>query len=229
MIEIFFHNLFKLMLRVWALLFYRFRCHNVDNFPESGRGLVCPNHQSNLDPMLVGITCKRNVYYLAKKSLFKHHPLKLLQNTLHCIAIDRKRGVGGIKNTIKVLKNERLVLVIPEGSRTKTGEMQQIKGGFLTLARKTKSPLIPAGIEGAFAACPPNTIIPRFGHIHVAIGEPITAEQIKEMDDEEVIAELEKRIRGCVEVARQKREHHISLNIRNRKPKWRLSKPVEAS
>jgi 1-acyl-sn-glycerol-3-phosphate acyltransferase len=226
-IEIFFHNVFKLMLRIWAVLFYRLRCHNVDNFPESGRGLVCPNHQSNLDPMLVGVTCRRNIRYLAKKSLFKYQPLKLLQNTLHCIAIDRKRGLGGIKNTIKVLKNEHLVLVFPEGSRSKTGKMQQVKGGFLTLARKTKSPLIPAGIEGAFAACPPDTIIPRFGHVHVAIGKPITAAEMEEMSDEQVIALLEKRIRECVEIARQKREHHVSLNIRERKPKWRLTEPAQ--
>lgn len=227
-VEIFFHNLFKLMLRIWALLCYRMRCHNVENYPETGSGLICSNHQSNLDPMLVGVTSRRNVYYLAKKSLFKNHPLKLLQQTLHCIPIDRGRGISGIKKTIKKLKQGKLVLVFPEGSRSKTGEVQPFKGGFLTLARKTKSPLIPVGIEGAHAAYPPGSGFPKLGYVHVAVGEPITFDEFQDMDDEELIALLEKRVRACVKLANEKREHHMSLNIRDRKPGWRLSEPIQS-
>ncbi len=226
-VEIFFHNLFKLMLRIWALLFYRMRCHHVERYPKSGGGLICSNHQSNLDPMLVGVTCRRNVYYLAKKSIFKKQPLKLMQNTLHCIAIDRGRGISGIKNTIKKLKQGKLVLVFPEGSRSKTGKMQTIKGGFLTLARKTKSPLIPAGIEGAHAAYPPGSSFPRLGHVHVAVGEPITYDEYQDLNDEQLVELLEERMRACVKEAGEKREHHISLNIRDRKPSWRLSEPAQ--
>lgn len=225
-IERFFHNLFKLMLRIWALLFYRMRCHHVDNYPTSGRGLVCPNHQSNLDPMLVGVTCKRNIYYLAKKSLFAKHPLKLLRRTLHCIPIDRTRGISGIKNTIKKLKQEKLVLMFPEGSRSRDGKMQPIKSGFLTLARKTKSPLIPVGIEGAHEAYPPKSWFPRTGHVHVVIGQPITPEEFEDMEDDQLVQLLEERIRECVRIAGEKREHHISLNIRDCKPRWRLSQPA---
>lgn len=228
-LEAFLHNLFKLMLRIWALLFYRFRCHHVGRFPETGRGLVCANHQSNLDPMLVGVTSKRNIFYLAKKSLFKRQPLKILRNTLQCIPIDRSQGISGIKSTIKRLKQEKLVLIFPEGSRTKDGQMQKVKGGFLTLARRTKSPLIPVGIQGAFQAYPPGSPFPKLGHIHVAIGDPITHDEFKDMEDAELIQLLDQRIRACVEEATRKREHHISLNIRNRQPKWRLSVPAQTS
>lgn len=225
-IEIAFHNLFKLGLRIWATLFYRLRCHQVDNYPDSGRGLVCSNHQSNLDPMLVGVTSRRNVHYLAKKSLFKRHPLKLLRNTLHCIPIDRGMGISGIKNTIRRLKQEKLVLIFPEGSRSRNGKMQPFKSGFLTLARKTKSPLIPVGIEGAYESYPPGTKFPLPGYVHVVVGKPITPEDFKEMTDEDVIAILEDRIRECVELAGEKRDHHMSLNIRDRTPQWRLSRPA---
>ena len=52
----------------WVL--FRLRLSGVDRFPESGAALVCSNHQSYLDPLLLGVFCDRRMNYLARENLF---------------------------------------------------------------------------------------------------------------------------------------------------------------
>lgn len=219
------YRVFKFGLRIWFTLGYRIRPHHTDKIPDVGGALVCCNHQSNLDPMLVGATIRRDLHFLAKKSLFEGK-LKVLMHGLHCIPLDRKKGLAGIKATIKRLKLGHLVMVFPEGTRSKDGEIKQFKGGFLTMARRAKVPMVPSALDGAHQAYPPGTNVPWPGHIHVVFGDPIPYDEYADKDDEEVMQMLEERIRACFAIARKKREHHLSLNIRNRQPKMRLSKPV---
>jgi len=219
------YRVLKFGLRIWFTLGYRIRCHVLHDVPEVGGALMCCNHQSNLDPMLVGATLRRDLHFLAKKSLFDGK-LKVLMHGLHCIPLDRKKGLAGIKATIKRLKLGHLVMVFPEGTRSPDGEIKEFKGGFLTMARRAKVPVVPSALDGAHQAYPPGTNFPWPGHIHVVFGEPIPFEQYNDMSDEEVMQLLEKRVRECFAVARKRREHHLSLNIRNRQPKMRLSKPA---
>ena len=166
------YRLFKFGLRIWFTLGYRIRCHFAHKVPDNGGALVCCNHQSNLDPMLVGATIRRDLHFLAKKSIFEGK-LKGLMHGLHCIPIDRKKGLAGIKATIKRLKIGHLVMVFPEGTRSRDGEIQKFKGGFLTMARRAKVPVVPTALDGAFQAYPPSTNFPWPGHVHVVFGEPI--------------------------------------------------------
>ena len=219
------YRVFKFGLRIWFTLGYRIRCHFPDKVPKEGGALICCNHQSNLDPMLVGATIRRDLHFLAKKSLFTGK-LKKLMHGLHCIPLDRKKGLAGIKATIKRLKRGHLVMVFPEGTRSIDGEIKEFKGGFLTMARRAKVPVVPSALDGAHQAYPPGANFPWPGHIHVVFGEPIFHDDYVNMSDEEVMELLETRIRECFALARKKREHHLSLNIRNRQPKMRLSKPA---
>ncbi len=222
------YRFFKFGLRIWFALGYRIRSHKMHKVPDKGGALICCNHQSNLDPMLVGATIRRDLHFLAKKSLFAGK-LKPFMHKLHCIPLDRKKGLAGIKATIKRLKLGHLVMVFPEGTRSKDGEIKEFKGGFLMMARRAKAPVVPAALDGAHQAYPPGTNFPWPGHIHVVFGDPINYEDYNDKSDEEVMKLLEVRIRECFAIARQKREHHLSLNIRNRQPKMRLSKPVKST
>jgi len=99
-----------------------------------------------------------------------------------------------------------LVLLFPEGTRTNDGEVASLKAGFCVLARRAKVPLVPVGIEGAFHAWPRNQKLPRPTRICVKFGMPITADQVRELSDEDLVALLDERIRACQDAARQMRE-----------------------
>ena len=80
------------MFRVQLTLAYRFRVHGLDNFPESGSTLICSNHQSFLDPVVIGVASPQPLNYLARQTLFESTPVLRKFLTLNdAIPIDRDR------------------------------------------------------------------------------------------------------------------------------------------
>ena len=192
--------------RVLGVLAYRIRCQGHEFEPQSGGVLVCPNHQSFLDPVLVGLTLSRRLNFLARDTLFRVPILGPLIRFLDAIPIDlRGSGLGGLKETLKRLKGGEMVLIFPEGTRTSDGEVQSLKPGFCSIARRSKVPLLPIGIDGAFQAWPRTAKLPTLGRIAIVVGEPISPELLATLTDEQLIAELALRIADCHQRARELR------------------------
>ena len=100
--------------------------------PPTGGGLVMSNHQSNLDPVLIGLCCERRLNYVARQTLLTFAPLRWLFNSLDAIPIDRDgTGLGGLKETLKRLKRGELVLLFPEGTRTQGRRSAAHQAGLL--------------------------------------------------------------------------------------------------
>lgn len=182
----------------------RLRAEGRENYPPTGGALVCSNHQSHFDPIFVGLTCDRRMNYVARKTLFRVTLFRWLIEFLDAIPIERDGiGIGGLKETLRRLKRGELVLLFPEGTRTKNGEMGKILPGFCALARRGKVPIVPVGFDGGFAAWPRSRLLPGWSHVHVVIGEAISPDTFRDWDDDQLIEELEKRIRVCFERARR--------------------------
>jgi 1-acyl-sn-glycerol-3-phosphate acyltransferase len=164
--------------RLMAVVLFRIRCEGRENVPKKGGALVLSNHQSNLDPVLIGLACDRRLNYLARETLFTFAPFRLLIQSLDAIPIDREGlGLAGLKETLRRLKRGELVLIFPEGTRTRDGEVAPLKPGFSALAQRANVPLLPVGIEGSFAAWPRWQPIPLPATIHIHFGLPILPEE----------------------------------------------------
>ena len=98
------------------------------------------------------------------------------------------------------------MLIFPEGTRSRDGEVATLKPGFCSVTRRSKVPLVPVAVDGAYQAWPRTAKLPRLGRIAVVVGEPISPERIAEMSDDEVVAELEARIKACHAAARLLRQ-----------------------
>lgn len=186
-------------------LMFGVRKTGFDLIPESGATLVCANHQSNLDPILVGCLCRRRLNFLAKKSLFKYPPLSWLIHFLDAIPLG-KEGLSaeGIKETLRRLKREEAVLMFPEGARTFSGQMTPLLPGFITLVKRTRPVLVPVGIAGAFKAWPRTRPFPIPGpRIRVVMGTPIPAADYESLSEEQLTKLLDERIRDCVAEAQR--------------------------
>lgn len=197
------YDAIRVIARTFAVWVYGLRVVGRENWPADGGGLICANHQSMFDPPLVGLTCERRMNYLARDTLFRVPILAPLIRFLDAIPIDREGlGLSGIKETLRRLKAGELVLIFPEGTRTRDGEMGPLKPGFISLARRSGTPLIPVGFDGAYQAWPRTSRFPRFGRIAVVIGQPIPPDQITTLTDDALLTELEHRIRNCHQQAR---------------------------
>ena len=185
-------------LQVAAVAVYRVRYSGRQNIPAFGGVLVVSNHQSHLDPPLVGIGCPRPMNYLARDTLFRFAPFGRLIGSVGAIPIDREgMGLGGIKESLRRLKRGEMVLIFPEGTRTRDGQIAPFRPGFTALAVRSKAAILPVGIDGAFQAFPRWQKFPGPGRIRVRFGAPILPAEIAGRDEHELLAEVERRVREC--------------------------------
>ena len=197
------YDVIRVLARFVGVWLYGLRVEGRERWPEQGGALVCANHQSMFDPPLVGLTCARRMNYLARDTLFRVPVLKQLIHFLGAIPIDREGGgLAGLKETLRRLKAGELVLIFPEGTRTRDGEVAPLKPAFIAVARRSRVPLVPVGIDGAYQAWPRTSWFPRLGRIGIVVGQPISASEIATLSDDGLLAELEQRIRACHTVAR---------------------------
>ena len=188
--------------RMSLLILLRVRVHLVGKIPAQGPVVLLSNHQSNFDPLILGSISPTPINYLSKKSLFEFPPLGWFFLWNDCIPIDRENNaIAGIKETLRRLKQKEVVLIFPEGSRSPDGKLQPIKQGFCTMARRTKSQLLPVAIDGAWQA----------SNAHVVIGDLIPFEDYQDLSDEQMAALVEEKIVALYTEARKRRDS--SLNI----------------
>jgi 1-acyl-sn-glycerol-3-phosphate acyltransferase len=180
----------------WAFskLWFRFQCQGRNHVPATGPVLLVSNHQSHLDPVLLGVACPRQLRALARHTLF-FWPLGWLIRSLGAVPIDRGgSGIAGIKAILKLLRDGDVVLVFPEGTRTRNGKLQPLQGGFAAIARRSGATIVPTAIEGAFAAMPRGTSVPRLRPIASKFGLPISVAEISQLSDEELVQLVQMRI-----------------------------------
>jgi 1-acyl-sn-glycerol-3-phosphate acyltransferase len=201
------YDALRVLARLAGVGLFGLRVAGREHWPPAGGGLVCANHQSYFDPPLIGLTCDRRMNYLARDSLFDVPGLAQLIHFLDAIPIDREGGgLAGLKETLRRLKSGELVLIFPEGTRTHDGEVAALKPGFIAVARRSRVPLVPVAIDGAYQAWPRTAKFPRPTRLAVVIGPPILADLVAELSDEDLLAELEQRILNCHAEARALRD-----------------------
>lgn len=193
-------------LGIVAVFVFHLRCVGRENTYIPGGALILSTHQSHFDPVLVGVTFNERLNFLAKRSLFKSRLLGGVITLLNAIELDRDRsGLAGLKETLKRLKRGEKVLVFPEGTRSADGLIGPLKPGFLSVARRSRVPLIPVAITGAFDALPRGNRIPLRYPMRVAVGQAISAEQVASLDDAGVLALLTQRLHECFQQAQASR------------------------
>ena len=136
------------ILRPIFKLIYRLEIKGVDNIPKKGKAILCPNHTSNADPILLAVSLNRQVFFMAKKELFSKKILSKFFKALGSFPVDRGSGdSSALEQSKKILKNNNLLGIFIEGSRSKTGEFLRPKTGAALIAADTLSDIIPIYIR----------------------------------------------------------------------------------
>ena len=181
------------------------RCIGIHHWPKEGGALLCANHQSYLDPILIGSICPRSMNYLARESLFRYRPLAALMRIYHAIPLQRDGlGIGGLKESLRRLRNGEQLLIFPEGTRSPDGELKKFQPGFTILARRGRVPIVPICIDGSYAMWPRNRRWPTFFGVklRLIVGPAITLDEISQLSDDDLLNLLHSRIRELLETAR---------------------------
>lgn len=149
------------------------RIEGRENLITHGPVLVASNHQSFLDPPLIGNLYQDEMYFLARKTLFVGLG-KWLYKKWKAIPVDQDRpDMASLKTIIKLLQQGERVLVFPEGERSETGSIGKAQPGIGLIVAKAGVKVQPVRISGAREALPRGSGRIRFSRITVTIGAPI--------------------------------------------------------
>ena len=183
----------RLLFRLYFTVLFDLKVYGVRNVPRRGGVLLVSNHQSLLDPPLLGVRLERPMSYMAKSELFRKRWFEWLIRSLGAFPVKQGAGdVGAIKETVNRLQQGRMLNIFPEGARTLTGEIGPMQSGVALVVRRAGVPLIPVAIHGSFEAWPKGA---RFWHSHpirMVYGPPL---DVTGMKGDQIVALIDRSIR----------------------------------
>ncbi len=159
-----------------AKIFFHLKVRGQDQLP-SGAALICPNHTSFLDGFLIFLATpqarRQNLFFLGSTYYFDLPLVRPLVKALRVIPVDSARHlVEAMQAAAYVLRHDKLLCVFPEGARSITGELREIKKGVVILAKELDVPIVPAYIQGSYEAWSPLMSWPKPHRITVTFGPP---------------------------------------------------------
>lgn len=159
-------------------LIYRFyfgwRIYNPERVPATGSVILAANHASFLDPPLVGSPLKREASFLARDTLFLNPIARWVLIRWRAIPVDREgSSASGLKRVLEALKHDRAVVLFPEGTRTRNGELQRARSGVGMIALKSGAPVVPVRVWGSYEAWGRHVKWPKPKRLTLKYGHPL--------------------------------------------------------
>lgn len=183
-------GIIKFVLRIVTLLLYRVKVVGKENIEEGKPYILCPNHISNWDPPTMVASLKRNdIYVLAKEEMFVNNFIKWLAVKVHALPVKRgKQDLAILKNSVKVLKDNHIILIFPEGTRNGIKKKGKIQNGAVLMNLMSGVPIIPIGIQSKTKYRP-------FTKVKINIGKPMDFSEYKDKKgDKETLNALSKTV-----------------------------------
>ena len=153
---------------------YRLEVRGGEHIPARGPLIVVANHESVLDPFVLGCAVERDLRFLAMAELWRHRPVAWAMDSLHAIRVERGRGDrGAFEEARRALEDGEAVAIFPQGTVRATGPWHR---GAAKLALATGAPVVPVRLVGTARALSRGRLgLPR---LSVVLGKPILVDPI---------------------------------------------------
>lgn len=170
----------QLLVRVWTTVTFDLKVYGLHNVPRTGGVLMVSNHQSLLDPLLLGARLRRPMSYMAKSELFKNPAFGRLIRSVGAFPVRQGAGdVGAIRETVVRLQEGRMLNIFPEGARTEDGQIGPMQPGVALVVRRAGVPIVPVAIDGSYQAWPKGSRSFRRHPIRLVYGPPLDVTGMK--------------------------------------------------
>lgn len=168
------YEIVKFLIKCYYKLRFKITVIGEDRVPSSGPVMLCSNHVSDFDPPLIGLALDRQLSFFAKSELFELPVIGKVFPSLNAIPVSRgKSDRAALKTSINALKENRCLLIFPEGHRNKGNvkKLQNLQEGASFIASKSKAPIVPVVIKGEYN---------RKKGVTIVFGKPINTEEFLE-------------------------------------------------
>lgn len=169
-----------LLFRLMYSTYFRWRIYHRERVPVEGPVILASNHASFLDPPLVGSALPRPINYLARESLFRFPLVGAILRSWNAVPVDREGGgAKGLKMILDRLLAGGGIILFPEGTRTRDGQLQPARSGIGLTVIKSTAPVVPVRVFGTYEAYGRHVKIPRPQSVAVKYGRPMLFEQLR--------------------------------------------------
>lgn len=198
------YRIVHFFLRMLFRIFYHHKVIGLEHFPK-GAALLASNHNSFIDPPLIGASAPEEVYYFAKASLFKHFFLGFLITRLNAYPV---KGSPTDSSTFKVvasfLEQNKKVLIFPEGVRSFDGHLCPFKNGAAMIALRSNCPIVPVYVHGTFEVWSRSRRFPKlWGKTACIFGKPIALAPYLTMEKKEAQEKLTQDLYLAIDTLRR--------------------------
>ena len=208
----FLYTLGKIILSLIFKVLFPLKVKGLKNFPEKGPVILVANHCSYFDPLYLAIAVSRKVNWIILRPYYELRWLKWVFKSINSFPVNIKGpNISAIKYALDILGEDEVLGIFPEGGRSKDGKLQKGKLGAALIALKSRAPILPVAIQGAFNVFPPQAILPRpYRWAKVQIGFPLYLDLAKtnngflnketlQKATEQIMGSLKKLIEECKE------------------------------
>lgn len=180
-------------------VFYRHRVYGYEHF-YPGAAVIAGNHTSFLDPPIVSISWPEEVHFLARDTLFK---IPLFGKFIRALNSHPVSGDGGdavvFRTVVKLLNEGKKIILFPEGTRSESKELGQIKPGIALLISRTNSAIIPTYIHGAYEIWNRHRRFPKpWGKTACVFGTPILWQSYAHLEKKEAQNAVAEKLRESI-------------------------------
>jgi 1-acyl-sn-glycerol-3-phosphate acyltransferase len=170
--------LVRVLFQPFFHVYFRMTRIGREHIPAKGPVVLAANHRSFLDPFVIATMARRPMYYVAKKELFRRRWMAWILNALGAFPVDRGTGdVDSIATAKAILARGDIVLIFPEGTRTRPGSLGKPKRGVGRLALETGAPVVPVAVIGTEAVRRGWRIRPH--KVRIRAGRPLRFPQVE--------------------------------------------------
>jgi long-chain acyl-CoA synthetase len=174
----------------------------LEKVPLRGPFILCSNHQSFLDPVILGSVLPwqvfRNTFSVGTSEIFGSGPMRMLAGWLRVVVVDPDANlVPAMRAGAFGLRHGRVLILYPEGERSIDGKPKSFKKGAAILSVHTHVPLVPIAIDGFYEAWPRGKRFQGFVPLKMSFGDPIyppTETEASEAACDRLTMELRNRV-----------------------------------
>lgn len=167
---------FRLLFR----FYFRWRVFHPERVPLTGPVILAANHNSFIDPPLVGAGLERDINYLARDSLFRYPGIGALLRSWNSVPVDREGGgAAGLKAILNRLLAGGAIILFPEGTRSPDGQAKRARSGIGLTVIKSTALVVPVRVFGTFEAYGRHMKIPLPRRVGVKYGRPMKFEELR--------------------------------------------------
>lgn len=157
-----------------VILFRSVHLRGLDKVPRTGPVLVVGNHIASLDPPLTGALIKRfDVHYMAKAEYFELRRQRWMFRAYNAFPVVRHSpDRHALKQALQILRDGHVLMMYPEGTRSRDLQMHRPYAGAGFLARKSQAPIVPVAVWGSEGVLPTGASWPKRAHVYIEFGDP---------------------------------------------------------